>query len=175
MSYGVFRRYPYSVTQAALNVGLFPAVSAALTGTIITGGVLESEIKAGGETLVITLTGDTFKAAGTGPIGSLLDTQALIDGNTSAQVEATGWNAEVRDKEPTTIVVRDSTTQATLTFTTAAAAYAITASETITVTIPVDVLDTGAAPVVATPTFVVTNESGVVVPLNSLMMMGLGR
>ena len=132
--------------------------TAALTGTIIAGGVLESEIRAGGETLIITLTNDTWAAAGTGPIGDLVDTQALIDGLDAGSNPTNGWNNEVRDKEPTTIVVRTSPTVATLTFTTAAAAYAITADETITLTIPAAVLVTSAIDVTGDSTFDVTVE-----------------
>ncbi len=58
------------------------AMSAALTGTI-TASTNEGDIVAGGKVIRITLTGDTFKAAGTGPIGTIAETQALIDGLTS--------------------------------------------------------------------------------------------
>ena len=127
--------------------------SAALTGTIITGGVLESEIVTGSETLIITLTGDTWVAAGA---TFNAERQAIINGLDSAQVEAAGWNAEVRDKEVVTAVVRDSATQVTITLT-ASGAYAITSSETITVTIPASAL-TGGVATIAQSTFVVTNE-----------------
>ena len=137
-------RAPYAVVAAA---------SAALTGTA-TASITESDIVTGGKTIILTLTGDTWIAAGTGPIGSTANTQAIIDGLTSAQVEATGWNAEVRDKEVTTAVVRTSSTVATITLT-AQAAYDITATETITATIPGAAL-TGASPIVASPTFTVS-------------------
>lgn len=129
------------------------SVTAALTGTV-TASIIESDIVTGGKTVILTLTGDTWAAAGTGPIGSTADTQALIDGMDSAQVEATGWNAEVRDKEVTTAVVRTSSTVATITLT-ASAAYDVTAQETITVTIPAATLVTSAIDVVASPTFTV--------------------
>jgi len=134
-------------------------VSAALTGTAIAGGVIEAELVAGGETIIITLTGDTWAAAGTGPIGSTADTQALIDGLDSAQSESTGWNAEIRDKEVTTAVVRTSDTVATITLT-ASAAYDITADETITLTIPAAVLVTSGSDVEADATFAVTAAAG---------------
>ena len=133
------------------------APSATISGTTEP-NVLESEIVSGGETTIITLTNDTFVAAGTGPIGSTADTQALIDGISAAASPANGWNNEVRDNESTGSVVRDSDTQATITWT-AAAAYSVDADETITVTIPAAVLVTSASPVVATPTFTATNET----------------
>jgi len=129
-----------------------PSVSCDTSGTA-TASINESDIVAGGKTIILTLTGDTFVAAGTGPIGSTADTQALIDGITSAQTEALGWNNEVRDKEVTTSVIRTSNTVATITLT-AAASYNITAQETITPTIPAAVL-TGASPIVSSPTFTV--------------------
>lgn len=140
------------------NILSFRAIgtSAVLTGTIIAGGVTEAEIAAGGETLIITLNNDTWSPAGTGPIGSTADTQELIDGHTAATSPTNGWNNEVRDKEPTTIVVRTSDTIATLTFTTAAAAYDISSDETVISTIPAAVLVTSGIEVVATPTFVIT-------------------
>ncbi len=126
---------------------------ATLTGTV-TASITEADIVAGGKTIIITLTGDTWVAAGTGPIGSTADTQALIDGLNSAQAESTGWNAEVRDKEVTTAVVRTSDTVATITLT-ASAAYDVIAQETVTVTVPVVTLVTNITPLVATPTFIV--------------------
>jgi len=124
--------------------------TAVITGTSFT----EAQIVSGGQTIVITLTGDTWLAAGTGPIGSTANTQALIDGMTSAQVEATGWNAEVRDKEVTTAVVRTSDSVCTITLT-AAGAYDVTSNETITITSPAEVL-TEATVVVASPSILVT-------------------
>jgi hypothetical protein len=59
----------------------------------------------------------------------------IIAGLDSAQSEATGWNAEVRDKEVVTSVVRTSDTIVTITLS-ASPAYNITAQETITVTVP---------------------------------------
>ena len=141
-------------------------ITGALTGTIVSGGVTEAEIAAGGETLIITLTNDTWVAAGTGPIGSTADTQALIDGITASTTPANGWNNEVRDKEPVSIVTRNSNTQATLLFTTAASAYDISSNETVEVTLPASVLVTSGDAVVATPTFDITAAvSGVTIPV----------
>jgi hypothetical protein len=126
--------------------------TAGVTGTA-TASITEADIVTGGKTIILTLSGDTFVAAGTGPIGSTADTQAIIDGITSAQTETLGWNNEVRDTEVTTAVVRTSSTVATITLT-ASASYDITATETITATLPAVAL-TLAAAVVATPTFTV--------------------
>lgn len=131
------------------------AVSAALTGTITT--ATEANVVTGGRTIILTLTGDTFLAAGTGPIGSTANTQALINGIDSAQAEATGWDAVVKVGIATTDVVRTSSTVATITLP-AFATYNITATETITATIPAAVL-TLAGAVVAAPTFQVTAVS----------------
>ena len=124
-----------------------------LTGTI-TASVTEADIVTGGKTLIITLTGDTFKAAGTGPIGATADTQALIDGFDAASSPTNGWNNEVRDKALTSEVVRTSDTVATWTIA-AQSGYDITSQEVITGTIPTDVLVTGAGAITATPTFTI--------------------
>jgi len=127
--------------------------AAALTGTV-TASINESDIVTGSKTIILTLTGDTWAAAGTGPIGSTADTQALIDGLDAASSPTNGWNNEVRDKEVTTAVVRTSSTVATITLT-AQAGYDISAQEIITCTIPAAVLVTSAIDVTASPTFTV--------------------
>lgn len=147
------------------------AVSAALTGTAIA-TIDEADIVAGGKTIIITLTGDTFKAAGTGPIGSTADTQALIDGFDAASSPTNGWNNEVRDKALTSEVVRTSSTIATWTVA-AQTGYDISAQEVITGTIPTDVLVTGAAAITATPTFTVDAVSAGGYT-NALSLMGVG-
>ena len=134
-------------------IGTAAGVTAAITGTI-TATVDEDDITTGGKTVIVTLTGDTFKAAGTGPIGSTADTQALIDGFDAASSPTNGWNNEVRDKAATTEVVRTSSTVATWTVA-AQAGYDISAQEVITGTIPTDVLVTGAGAITGTPTFTV--------------------
>jgi hypothetical protein len=129
-----------------------PGVASA---TITAIGITDDEIVAGGQTAVIDLTNDTWVASGA---TFNAQRQAIIDGITSAQIEATGWNAEVRDKEVVTAVVRTSDTKVTITLT-ASAAYDITATETITATIPAAAL-TAAGELVATPNFVVQQASG---------------
>jgi hypothetical protein len=137
----------------ALELVEASGVTAGLTGTI-TATVDEDDITTGGKTVIVTLTGDTFKAAGTGPIGSTADTQALIDGFDAASSPTNGWNNEVRDKALTSEVVRTSSTVATWTVA-AQAGYDISSQETITGTIPTDVLVTGAGAITATPTFTI--------------------
>jgi len=137
---------------------LSDAVTAAITGTI-TATIDEADIVAGGKTIVITLTGDTFKAAGTGPIGSTADTQALIDGFDAASSPTNGWNNEVRDKALTSEVVRTSSTVATWTVA-AQSGYDITSQETITGTIPTAVLVTGTGALTASPTFTIDAVGG---------------
>jgi hypothetical protein len=133
---------------------LVAPISAAITGTV-TASITEADVVTGGKTIIITLTNATWKAAGTGPIGSTADTQAIIDGITSAQAEGTGWNAVVKVGIETADVVRTSATVATITLD-AEATYDITATETITVTVPTAALATGVG-VVASPTFTVSS------------------
>lgn len=123
--------------------------SVALTGTLADNAT-EAQIVAGGETLIVTLTNDTWVAAGA-PFDAVR--QDLIDSMNSAQSEATGWNFEVRDKEVVTAVVRevdDITVTITLS---AAAAYDISANETITMTVDDSALVTSETPVAGTPTY----------------------
>ncbi len=142
----------------AWDIGAFQNAGASSSG-VITGtaepAALESEIVVGDETTIITLSDDTWVAD-----GATFDAQrqAIIAGADSAEAEVAGWNAEVRDKEDVTAVVRTSDTVVTITWS-AAAAYKITANETITVTIPAAALVTSGIAVVATPTFVITNET----------------
>ena len=57
----------------------FTVPNCALTGTV-TATIDESDIVTGGKTIILTLTGETWKAAGTAAIGDIVDTQAWIDG-----------------------------------------------------------------------------------------------
>ncbi len=143
------------ITKLEASIDTAVGIISVTTGTAVPTQT-EVDVVAGGKTIILTLTNDTFVAAGTGPIGSTADTQAIIDGLTSAQSETFGWNNEVRDKELTTAVVRTSSTVCTITLT-ASASYNITATETITATVPAAVLVTSATPVVSSPTFTVTH------------------
>lgn len=110
---------------------------------------VQTLINGTGATLVITLTNDTWIAAGTGPIGTLAESDAIVNGITSAQVEAGGWNAQVRDVLDNAALTRTSPTEATLTIP-ATGGYVITADEIITATIPNAVLTVETGDVVAT-------------------------
>jgi len=125
-------------------------VTAAITGTA-TATIDEADVVAGGKTIIITLTGDTWAPVG-GPFDSIR--QDIIDGMDSAQVESTGWNAEVRDKEVVGAVVRTTDTVVTITLS-VAGAYDIEAQETITVTVPASALVTSTSEVIGSPTFTV--------------------
>lgn len=121
----------------------------ALTGTI-TSSATEADIVAGGKTIILTLTGDTWVAS-----GATFDAirQDIIDGIDSAQAEANGWDAVVKAGEAVTAVVRTSNTVVTITLS-AFASYDITATETITATVPAAALSGGFS-ILASPTFTV--------------------
>jgi hypothetical protein len=129
-------------------------VSAAITGTA--DNSTEAQIAAGGRTIIITLTNDTWVASGA---TFNAQRQNIIDGITSAQTETLGWNNEIRDTMDVTRVVRTNNTVVTVTLNVAETAdYKITADEVITVTIPASALVTSASAVVATPTVDITAE-----------------
>lgn len=132
----------FAITPAA-------GTTVALTGTVTS--ATESDIVTGGKTIILTVTGDTWVAA-----GATFDAQRqnIINGLTSAGAEAHGWNNEVKAKIGVTDVTQNSSTVVTITLD-AEAAYDITANETITVTVPSTAL-TGGVAVVASPTFTIT-------------------
>ena len=126
--------------------------TAVLTGTSITGSPTEADVVAGtAGTIIITIAGDTFKAAGTGVIGSTADTTALFNGISGSA----SWNAEVRANFAPGDIVRDGDNQCTITIG-AEAGYDISSTDTITVTVPTDVQVIGAGAIVATPTISIT-------------------
>ena len=63
--------------------------TAAVTGTA-TASITETDVVAGGKTIIITLTGDTWIAAGAGSFD--LQRDEIIAGLDSAQSELLGWN-----------------------------------------------------------------------------------
>ena len=134
-------------------------VSAAITGTA-TVSITEVDIVAGGKTIIITLTGDTWIAAGA--LSFDLVRQAIIDGMTSAQSELLGWNNVVKALQSVTGVVRTSDTAVTVTLD-AEPTYDITALETITVTVPSSALTGAGGAVIASPTFSVSPVGGATV------------
>jgi hypothetical protein len=128
-----------------------PAATCALTGNL---PVIERNIVKGGNTIILTLTNDTWVA-----VGTTFNAQraAIIAGMVSAQSEATGWNDVVAAGLAVGAVVRTSNTVVTITLS-AFATYDITAAETITVTVPAAAV-AGAGDIVASPTFVITYTS----------------
>lgn len=139
------------------------SVTADITGTI-GDGATESEIQDTGGTVVITLTNDTWVAA-----GATFDAQrqAIIDGLDSAQSEGTGWNATVRDALAVGAVARTSDTVVTITVP-ATAGYGITSNETVTVTIPAASLVTSSGDVTGANTFAITAYAPGTVTLTDL-------
>jgi hypothetical protein len=95
-----------------------------VTGTIIGDGDprMASDIVAGGKTIILTLTGDTWVASGA---TFNAERQSIIDGLQSSTDPANGWNAEVLGELAVTDVVRTSDTVVTITLP-AVAAYALT-------------------------------------------------
>jgi hypothetical protein len=126
--------------------------SAAITGTI-GDGATEQEVRDGGGTILITLTGTTWVADGA---TFNAQRQNIIDGLDSAQSETNGWNAEVRDEMGVSSVVRTSGTIVTVTIAAADVAdYRMTSNELITVTVPASAIASADA-ITATPTFYIT-------------------
>lgn len=125
-------------------------ITVALTGTMVAGGVVESEIVTGSETLIITLTGDTWVAT----IGSdNAITTAFLAAITGDDPGSNGFDAEV------TLVhgnlVRTSNTVLTLTLP-SAGSYSVGVDEDITVAVPESAVTLGVSP--ATPAVVVITE-----------------
>jgi hypothetical protein len=127
---------------------------AVVTGTAA-GGLTEAEVVAGGDTIIVTLTDDTWVAS-----GATFDAQrqAIIDGISADLSPTNGWNNEVRDTINVTTVARTSDTIVTVTLP-AIAAYDISSNERITVTVPASAL-TGAEAIVATPSFAIRAAGG---------------
>lgn len=141
----------------SVNAITISVSSAAITGTA-TASITESDIVTGGKTIIITLTGDTWVTSGATFDGQRANIASGID---SAQSEANGWDAVVKAGIDVGDVVRTSDTVVTVTLD-PEATYDITAQETITVTIPGSAL-TGAAQIIATPTFTVDPVGGTAV------------
>ncbi len=146
---GLFRPRPQFQLRQRAKRNLTVGLSTISVDAILT----EGSIQQGGREIVIQLTGRT---AATFVDGStyLSNVQDLIDGITSAQSEALGWNKQVRDKLRTVDVIRQSDKTIRV-FLPASTGYLITASEVITVTIPASMLSTS-DPIVGSQTFGVT-------------------
>lgn len=146
--YGAGATIPFIVTRG-YTIGPSGIASAAVGGVT---AFTEPTVVADGQVTTITLTADTWV-----PSGAAFNQvrQIILNGFTAVQSEVTGWNKEVRDKQPVTSVVRTSDNLVTITWS-AAPDYDITVSETITVTVPDEALITSPTPLVATPTIGVT-------------------
>ena len=134
----------------------FIGITAVVTGDATT-GIDEDDVSGGGKQIIITLDGDTWVAAG-GTFNAAR--QDIINGITSAQSEGTGWNAEWRDKEAVSAVVRTSDVVCTITMTVAASSYDITAQEIITVIVPQNAMVISPVGIVASPNFTVDFVAG---------------
>jgi len=128
------------------------AASVAVTGTAVVGGVLESEIVTGGETIILTLTDETWVAT---VAADNAITTALIAGITSDSTELFGWNNVVKANMVHGDVTREVDNVTVTIVLAAEATYNIVADETVTVTVPASAL-TGAAPLVGSPTVPIT-------------------
>lgn len=109
-----------------------PTGSLAATGTLVTDvEVFESDIISGGKTIILTLTDDTWVAA-----GSTFDNVRtnIIFSITADQSEGNGWNNQ-RINIPVTDVVRTSDTVVTITLS-ALPGYSVTGTEILTIKAP---------------------------------------
>lgn len=144
--------------------------SAASTSAAVTGtggsGMSGAEVRAGAKTLIITMTGDTFVAAGASFDAAR---QAILDGIVAATSPTWGWNV-VRASIPTSAVVRTSATVCTITLP-ALAGYQSNTTETLTITVPAAALVL-AAPVVATPTVAIARTVTDLSPVGDYNMTG---
>lgn len=134
-----------------------PVLTTAITtGTAI--NVPEATIVSTGGTIIITLSDDTYIAAGTGPIGTTAESDAFVQAIQAATSPTNGWNNEVAANLDNTDLVRTSPTVATITVP-ATAAYDPGDTETITPVIQAAILTTSATDVNSS-SFQVTVASG---------------
>lgn len=126
--------------------------TAVISGTAIA-SITEADVVTGGKTIIITLSGQTWVPAG----AFNAERQAIINGLDSGQAEAAGWDAVVKATQGVGGVVRTSDQIVTITLD-AFATYDITATETITVTVPASAVS--GSSVVGSPTFTVATAGG---------------
>lgn len=142
--------------------------TATISGTI-TPTATGNDIRAGGKTIIITLSGDTWIPAGA--LSFDLIRQDIINGLDSDGSELLGWDNTVKALQGVSGVVRTSDTVVTITLD-AQITYTTSALETITVTVPGSAL-TGGNPIVGTPTFSIT-PSFVRRNIPNLLLMRVG-
>lgn len=109
--------------------------SVAITGTLAT----EAGVIAGGETILLTLTSDTWVTSGA---TFNAERQAIIDGLVAEASFITGFDVQVRPNIAVGEVVRTSNTLVTITLA-AQAGYSIVDAETINVVVPSTALTAG--------------------------------
>lgn len=122
--------------QAITNNSLV-GISAAPGGDVVDS--VQTLIHDTGAILDMVLTNDTWVAAGTAAVGDIAYANEYIAALTSAQSEAGGWNAKIRDVLTYTALTRVNDTTLRLTIP-ATAGFVITANETITPVIPNELL-----------------------------------
>ncbi len=152
------RRFPITPL-----VNTFPGgVTCALSGTALTDTIDEEDVVAGGKTIILTLTGDTFVTGTASEDG--------IAGGTDSNIFTTGvnWDGLVKNDLDNTDVVLSTTTVTNDTATITLPPYGTYVTEnqeTITVTIPAASL-TGGVEIIASPTFTVDAvASGLSIPV----------
>lgn len=170
---GGFTGFDTGRQWACSTVAIAPAsagATAALTGTLTTDSPTEADIRTGGKTLIITLTDDEWTADVGNDHG---DTEALIAGIDGDVIDGTGWDAEVKVNMVFGDVTRDSATVVTIELQ-AEAGYDISATETITVTIPATAL-VGGVEVEADTTFEITSIDAPTKRKRRIIGRGIGR
>lgn len=141
------------------------ATSAAVTGTG-GAGMTSAEVRAGAKTLIVTLTGDTFVAAGA---AFNAQRQAIINGIDSATAPTWGWDV-IKALIPVASVVRTSATVCTITLP-ALSGYQSDTTEVLTITVPAAAL-TLAAAIVAAPTVSIARTVTDLTPVDDYAMEG---
>jgi hypothetical protein len=141
-----------------------PPAGVELSGTVVAEDDTpdESDIVAGGRTILLTLTSDTWVASGA---TFNAQRQNIINGLKSSGDFVTGWNEAVLPNIPVTDVVRTSSTVVTITLS-ARAEYSITEAETISCTVPATALTAGTA--------LSPNETFTINPLQDYSSVAIG-
>ena len=143
-----------------------------LSGTAYTDTINEDDITAGGKTIILTLTGDTW-AATVGDDNGITD--ALIAGLDGTGSGAGSWDDEVAGNEITFEDITREVDNVTVTIDLPSTpTYDISAQETVTATIPATALVNSADAVVASPAFTIDEVAAVGLPAGSLSLLGVG-
>lgn len=100
-----------AILGTSLTIGAAADPIAVVTGTAV--NVPWETIRDSGGTIIVTLTNDTFIAAGTGPIGTTAQSDTFVQSFVAATSPTNGWNNEI--SLDNTDLVRTSDTVATIT------------------------------------------------------------